>query len=438
MPIAADNLRPREGPIVTTDSLDLRALMERLFPIARSITGDGVRETLAVLNEHIAIDVFEVPTGTTVLDWTVPDEWNIREAWIKAPDGSKVVDFADSNLHVVGYSTPIHAEMSLTALQPHLHSLPDRPTFVPFVASYFDEAWGFCLAHEQREDLDDGTYEIYIDSTLASGSLTYGEHVIAGETDREIIVSAHVDHPSLANENVSGLATSVAIAQRMAALGTPHHTIRFIFAPATVGAITWLALNQDRVTRIAGGLTLTSLGDDAPLRYKKTQSADTTIDRVAARVLGEAGVAHEFLDFYPFGYDERQYNSPGFRLPVGSFMRAIHGRTPEYHTSGDNLDLVDDNQIAQAIEVIVEVLAKMDATRSYVNRAPHGEPQLGRRGIYDAVGGKNIPDFQLAMLWVLNQSDGSHDLVSIASVSGLPIETVTAAADVLLEHDLIG
>ena len=412
--------------------------MERLFPIARSITGDGVRETLAILGEHIDITVHEVPTGAPVLDWTVPNEWNIREAWIKAPDGSKVVDFADSNLHVVGYSTPIGAEMSLDDLQPHLHSLPDRPALTPFVASYYDETWGFCLPHDQRESLADGLYEVYIDSSLEPGSLTYGEHVIEGHTDRDIIISAHCDHPSLANENVSGLVGAVALAKRLATEEMPQHTIRFIFAPATIGTITWLAQNRERLDRIAGGLTLTSLGDSAPLRYKKTRAGDTAIDRVAVDVLERAGVDHEVLDFYPFGYDERQYNSPGFRLPVGSFMRAIHGQTPEYHTSGDNLDLVDDDQLAGAVDVLVDVVTSMDATRSYVNLNPYGEPQLGRRGIYDAVGGKNIPGVQLAMLWVLNHSDGAHDLVEIAEASALPIAAITAAADLLLEHRLIG
>ena len=412
--------------------------MERLYPITRSITGDGVRETLGVLGEHVEIDVNEIPTGTEILDWTVPNEWNVREAWVKGPSGEKVVDMADLNLHVMGYSTPVSAVMRLEVLQEHLHSLLDRPTLVPFVASYFAEAWGFCLSHEQREGLADGEYEVYIDSTLVPGSLTYGEHVIAGETDHEIIISAHCDHPALANENVSGMVAGVAIAQRLAALGRPRHTIRFIFAPATIGAIAWLSRNQERVDRIAGGLTLTSLADGAPLRYKRTAAADTTIDRVAGSVLASSGVDHEFIDFYPFGYDERQYNSPGFGLAVGSFMRAIHGQTSEYHTSGDNLDLVDDEQLTEAIDVITEVIAEMDATRSYVNQAPFGEPQLGKRGIYDAVGGKNIPDLQLALLWVLNMSDGSHDLVAIAERSGLPSETIEAASDLLLEHDLIG
>lgn len=420
------------------EAAELRALMERLYPIARSITGDGVRETLAVLGEHIDIAVTEIPTGTPILDWTVPNEWNVRQAWIKGPDGSTVVDMADLNLHVMGYSAPVHAQMTLEELQPHLHSLPDRPSLVPFKASYFSEAWGFCLSHNQRESLAAGTYEVFIDASLEPGSLTYGEHVIEGETDREILVSAHCDHPALANENVSGMVAAAVIAQLLATDGTPHHTIRFVFAPATIGAIAWLAQNRGRIDRVAGGLTLTSLGDDAPLRFKKTEAGDTTIDRVAAEVLGESAAKHEILDFYPFGYDERQYNAPGFGLAVGSFMRAIHGQTSEYHTSGDNLELVDDGQLAEAIDVVTDVVLAMDQTRSYVNRAPFGEPQLGKRGIYAGVGGSRIQDLQFAMLWVLNQSDGAHDLVSIATRSGLPLDSIEAAADLLLEHDLIG
>ncbi len=418
-------------------TVDLMALIERLYPITRSITGDGVRETLSIMGEHIDIDVHEVPSGTQILDWTVPPEWNIREAWIKDPAGQVVVDFADSNLHVVGYSTPIRASLSLDDLQPHLHSLPDRPELVPFVNSYYTEAWGFCLRHDTRQALEDGVYEVLIDSTLAPGSLTYGEHVIPGRSDREILVSAHICHPSLANENLSGLAASVDLAGRLAGAEL-HHTVRFVFAPATVGAITWLARNQDRVPRMTAGLTLTSLGDTAPLTYKRTVDGDLTIDAAAESVLEESGVDHRVIDFYPFGYDERQYNSPGFRAPVGSFMRAIHGQTPEYHTSGDNLDLVDRAQIEQAIEVIGAVVRRVDEARVLRNRAPFGEPQLGRRGIYDAVGGSTIPDLQLAMLWVLNLSDGRRDLRAIARRAQMPYETIEAAADLLVEHDLLG
>lgn len=417
-------------------AVDLMALIERLYPITRSITGDGVRQTLSIMGEHIDIAVHEVPSGTQILDWTVPPEWNIHEAWIKGPDGGVVVDLADSNLHVVGYSTPIHTRLALPELQPHLHSLPDRPHLVPFVNSYYTEAWGFCLRHDRRLALQDGAYEVLIDSTLEPGSLTYGEHVIPGRADDELLISAHVCHPSLANENLSGLAASVELAGRLAAADL-RHTVRFVFAPATVGAITWLARNEARVARIVAGLTLTSLADGAPLTYKKTVDGDLTVDVAAQSVLEESGAHHRIIDFYPFGYDERQYNSPGFRAPVGSFMRAIHGQTPEYHTSGDDLGLIDVGRLDEAIDVIEAVIRRVDEARVLRNRAPHGEPQLGRRGIYDAVGGSTIPDFQLAMLWVLNLSDGRRDMRAIARRSSLPLETIEAAADLLVEHDLL-
>ncbi|HSB86531.1 MAG TPA: DUF4910 domain-containing protein [Ilumatobacteraceae bacterium] len=413
-------------------------LVEELYPICRSITGDGVRATLAALGRRIPLAVVEVASGTPVLDWTVPLEWNIRDAFIANGNGDRVVDFAASNLHVVSYSTPIDRHMSLAELRPHLHSLPAQPELIPYRTSYYDETWGFCLSHRQLDDLEENeTYHVVIDSTLAPGSLSYGEFVVAGRSPDEVLITTHVCHPSLCDDNLSGIAVSVELARRLAAGPTPHHTFRFLYAPGTIGAITWLSRNRDHVHLVRHGLTLTCLGDTHPFTYKRTVGGRAAIDRAAEHVLASRGPENRVIDFFPYGYDERQYNSPGFRLPVGSLMRGRHGMFPEYHTSADNLAFVSGERMCESLEVLAEILAVVDGDRVFTNQSPFGEPQLGRRGLYGALGGSNIPDGQLAMLWVLNLSDGAHSLMDIAERAGMPFSTVAATADVLVEHGLL-
>jgi aminopeptidase-like protein len=416
---------------------ELYALVEELYPICRSITGDGVRETLQILSRRVPITVHEVPTGTPVLDWTVPKEWNIRDAWIKNSRGERVVDFRASNLHVVNYSTPVHARMTLDELRPRLHTLPDRPSLVPYRTSYYDETWGFCLAHDELQKLSPGEYEVHIDSTLQPGSLTYGEIVLPGETDEEILLSTHVCHPSLCDDNLSGLAVSIALARLFSGKEKRRYTMRFLYAPGTIGAITWLALHKERAARIRHGMTLTCLGDGHPFTYKRTFAGEAEIDRVARHVLESSGIAHGFIDFFPYGYDERQYNSPGFRIPVGSLMRGRHGQFPEYHTSGDNLGFVSAARIAESYEVCRSILEVLDGNVTYRNTEPWGEPQLGRRGLYGAMGGMNIPDLQLALLWVLNLADGQHSLLDTAERSKMDFRKIRLAADLLLKHGLL-
>jgi len=413
------------------------ALIERMYPICRSITGDGVRATLGIVNEVVPLDVHEVPSGTRVLDWTVPDEWNIRDAYIADTAGQRVVDFRQSNLHVVNYSTPVSARMSLDELRPHLHTLPDRPDLVPYRTTYYDRNWGFCLSQHQLDALAPGNYDVVIDATLAPGSLTYGEVVVPGETTDEILISTHVCHPSLGDDNLSGIATSALLARHYASGDRPRHTLRFLYAPGTIGAITWLARNRDRAARIRHGLTLTCLGDAQPFTYKRTVGGRHPIDRAAAYVLAATGTEHHVIDFFPYGYDERQYNSPGFRLPVGSLMRGRHGQFPEYHTSGDDLDFVSAPNLARSIAVLDQIIEVVDHDRVLRNVEPYGEPQLGSRGLYGAMGGTNLPDAQLAMLWVLNLSDGQHSLLDIAERSGISFATVVATAAVLERHDLL-
>ncbi|MFC4908584.1 DUF4910 domain-containing protein [Actinomadura gamaensis] len=414
---------------------EMQALVERLYPLCRSITGDGVRKTLAIVGEYLpSLRAHEVPTGTHVLDWEVPREWNIRDAHITdIATGERIVDFRELNLHVVGYSTPVHATMMMEDLAPHLHTLPDQPSLVPYRTSYYAETWGFCLSEETRASMGDGPFEVVIDSTLEDGHLTYGEAVIPGASDREVLVSCHVCHPSLANDNLAGIAVAVALAQR---LREPHHTFRFIFAPGTIGAITWLARNRERVDSIAHGLTIACAGDEGQIHYKRSRRGDAPIDRAFEYVL--QGRPHTILDFSPYGYDERQYCSPGFNLPVGSLTRTPYAGYPEYHTSGDNPSFVSPAGMSDTLETLWETVQVLERDRTYLNLSPYGEPQLGRRGLYASLGGRSDTEqAQMAMLWVLNLSDGEHGLLDIARRSDLPFATVAAAADALRDAGLL-
>ncbi len=414
---------------------------EELYPICRSITGDGVRETLRRIAQRIPIDVHEVPSGTEVLDWTVPSEWNIRDAWVKNAAGERVIDFGQHNLHVVNYSVPIRERMTLAELEPHLHTLPDRPDWIPYRTSYYNETWGFCLSERQLQSLraaDRGeVYEVVIDSSLEPGHLTYGELLLPGDSDREIVLSSHICHPSLCNDNLSGVGIAVHLAQLLGEL--PHrHSIRFLFIPGTIGSITWLARNRERADRIAHGLTLVCLGDASPVTFKKTFGGEAELDRVVPRVLEESGVACDVIDFFPYGYDERQFNSPGFRLPFGSLLRGRHGEFPEYHTSGDDPSFVQPEHLAESFEIARRVVAALDANRRYRSLAPYAEPQLGKRGVYRAMGGESNPgELQMAILWMLSCADGEHDLIAVGERSGLGLDTLARAAEVLLEQALL-
>lgn len=416
---------------------EMYALVERMYPLCRSITGDGVRATLDIVGEYIPLQRHEVPTGTQVLDWTVPQEWNIRDAYVADATGRRVVDFAASSLHVLGYSVPVARTMPLSELRAHLHTLPDQPKWVPYRTSYYRPDWGFCLAQETLDALPDGDYEVRIDSTLADGHLSYAEHVVPGQVSDEVIVSSHVCHPSLANDNLAGIAVATFLARALAE-GTPYYTYRFLFAPGTIGAITWLARNAERVERVRHGLVLACAGDSGQLTYKRSRRGDAGIDRVMRHVLEASGRPHRVTGFTPYGYDERQFCSPGFDLGVGSLSRTPYAGYPEYHTSADDLGFVSPEAMADTLAVCREAFAVLDRDRAYVNLSPYGEPQLGRRGLYDALGGRSdAKEAQMAMLWVLSLSDGEHGLLDVAERSGLPFETVAAAADALHGAGLI-
>ncbi|MGW4057293.1 DUF4910 domain-containing protein [Amycolatopsis sp. NPDC004747] len=414
---------------------ELHALVERLYPICRSITGDGVRQTLDIIGEHIALERHEVPTGTAVLDWTIPQEWNIRDAYVASPSGERVIDFQELNLHVVGYSVPVRRRMPLSELREHLHTLPDQPSWVPYRTSYYAPAWGFCLAQEKLDALPDGEYDVVIDSTLADGSLTYAEHVVPGRVTDEVIVSCHVCHPSLANDNLAGIAVAISLAQQLA-LAQPHYTYRFLFMPGTIGSITWLARNASRIEKVRHGLVLACAGDPGPLTYKKSRRDDAEIDRVMQHVLKSR--EHRVVDFSPYGYDERQFCSPGFNLGVGSLTRTPYAGYPEYHTSADNPGFVSPAAMEDTLGALKDAFGVLDRNRRYVNLSPYGEPQLGKRGLYDSLGGRSdAKQAQMAMLWVLNLSDGSHSLLDIAERAGLPFEIVDVAARALHDAGLV-
>lgn len=422
----------REAPVQA-----MRAQMTRLYPICRSITGDGLRATLADVAQQVPLTIHEVPSGSKALDWVVPREWNIRSAWIKDMNGRVLVDFADSNLHVVNYSSPISRVVTGEELHIHLHSLPDRPNSIPYVTSYYNENWGFCVTDAQRQTLNDPHYEVNIESSLTDGHLSYGEVLIPGETSDEVLLTTHVCHPSLANDNLTGIATLTSLGTHLLALSKRRYTYRLLFIPGTIGSLSWLERNRDNLSRIKHGIVMTGLGDTHAPGWKKTRNGTDEIDRVMLHVLSRRE-HHHVLEYYPYGYDERQFTSPGFALSVGRFGRGVHGEYPEYHTSADNLSFVNDDALGESFAILTEALAVLEGNLTYTNQEPYGEPQLGRRGLYRSIGGAvDRKSAEMAVLWVLNQTDGTNDLLAIAERSGLAFSTVRKAADALLEAGLL-
>lgn len=414
----------------------LHGFAAELFPICRSITGKGLRQTLAMIKNRIPLETFEVASGSQVFDWIVPKEWNVLDAYIKDRTGKRVVDFQQSNLHLMNYSSPVHATMPLGELKPHLFTLPESPDWIPYRTSYYREDWGFCLSHNQMLALQGGDYEVYIDSSLRDGHLSYGECFLPGRSSNEILISCHVCHPSLANDNLSGLVVATALAQLLSGKDL-HYSYRFLFAPGTIGTITWLAQNHASTKRIHHGLVLTCLGDSGRFHYKKSRRGDAEIDRVSAHVLSHLTEAPEILEFSPYGYDERQYCSPGFNLPVGCLMRSVWGSFPEYHTSADNLDFIKPQALVGSLRVCAAIMDVLENNGRYCNLNPNCEPQLGRRGLYRSTGGDGIDAETNARLWVLNFSDGDHALLDIAERSNLPFAQISDAAELLCTAGLL-
>jgi aminopeptidase-like protein len=415
---------------------EMHRLAADLYPICRSITGDGIRETLKRIQKLIPLQTYEVESGTPVFDWTVPQEWNIREAYFKGPDGKRVADFRENSLHVLNYSTPVHTKLPLSKLKEHLFTLPDHPDWIPYRTSYYKPEWGFCLTHRQMLTLTEGEYEVCIDTTLENGNLTYGECYLPGQSNDEVLISVHACHPSLANDNLSGLSVAAFLARFLSGREL-RYSYRFVFIPGTIGAITWLARNREAVGRVRHGFVMTCVGDAGGFHYKKSRRGDAEIDRAAAHVLQHCGEPFEVLEFSPYGYDERQYCSPGFNLPVGCLMRSVWGTFPEYHTSADNLDFIYPQQLAQSLRLCASIFDVLENNRSFLNQNPYCEPQLGKRNLYRSTGGESIGTEINARLWVLNFSDGEHSLLEIAERSRLPFAAIHDAAELLCENGLL-
>lgn len=435
------SFRPAGDPTSLGD--DLHARLRALFPLCRSITGEGLRQTLRNVAEDLPLRIHEVPSGMPVLDWTVPDEWTIREAWIETVDGRRLVDFARNNLHVVGYSRAVDRLVSRSELRRHVHTLPAQPALVPYRTGYHADDWGFCLADRLWSTMTDDLYRVRIDSTCAPGSLSYGEFSVPGQTSEEVLLSIHCCHPSLANDNLSGLVVALEAGRRALARQARgerrRRGLRILFLPATIGSITWLARNPDASARVVAGLVLACLGDPGGFHYKRSRRGAAQVDRVVARVLPDLGHPLVELPFTPMGYDERQYGSPGFDLPVGCLMRSPNGTFPEYHTSADDPDFVRPACLAESAEVLWAVLEALDAERHPLRVDGRGEPQLGRRGLYAAIGGRHGEGgtSQAALLWLLNLADGAHDLAAIAERAGLPFAQIRAAADIAAAAGLL-
>jgi len=417
--------------------LEMYELMREIFPICRSITGNGVRQTLKKIQSILPIEIHEVPSNTKVFDWTIPKEWNIHDAFVKDPKGEKIIDFNNSNLHVVSYSIPIHKKMSLQELKSHIHTLPKIPDVIPYLTSYYNEDWGFCMTHNDFIKLEEGEYEIMIDSTLENGSLTYGEFLKIGEVEDEFLISCYICHPSMCNDNLSGPVLATILGKYLKEIKTKF-SYRFLFIPETIGAITWLSKNEKSIHKIKNGLIATCLGDSGIMTYKKTRNGDNEIDRISKYVLENSKQEFNIIDFLPIGSDERQFCSPAFNLPVGSLMRTMHGKFPEYHTSADNLDFVKAENLEDALIKYSGIIFILENNKKYINLNPKCEPQLGKRGLYRQLGSqKNSEEKELAMFWILNQSDGKNSLLDIAIKSKLDFYLIKQVSDELLEHDLL-
>jgi len=415
----------------------MHSLVSELYPICRSITGNGLRETLRRVGQRIPLQIHEVATGTLVYDWTVPREWNIQDAWVKNSRGERVIDFQKSNLHVVNYSVPVRKTLSLRELKQHLYTHSGQPDWTPYRTSYYRETWGFCISQRQLDALPEDEYEVVIDSSLEDGHLSYGELLLPGESPEEILISTHCCHPSLCNDNLSGIAVACFLAQALAS--KPHrYSYRFLFIPGTIGSITWLSRNEHVVPRIKHGLVLACVGDRGGFSYKKSRRGNAEIDRAVQHLLMHSGETHSVRDFSPYGFDERQYCSPGFNLPVGCLNRTSHGEFSEYHTSADDLDFVSAEALEGTLQNCLEIFDLLENNRRYCNLNPKCEPQLGKRGLYREFGGQvDAQARELAMLWVLNLSDGQNSLLDIAERSGLRFDAIQKAAASLKDHGLL-
>ncbi len=412
-------------------------LMENLFPICRSITGNGVRKTDEIIGKEIPLEIHEVPTGTKVFDWTVPKEWNIKDAYVINPKGEKIIDFKKSNIHILNYSIPIRKKLSLEELKSHLYTLPEQPDLIPYRTSYYKENWGFCLTHNQLLELEEGEYEVVIESTLKDGSLTYGEYYLKGESEDEFLISCYTCHPSMANDNLSGIALATFMAKYLSKIPLKK-SYRFLFVPETIGSITWLCLNEKNVSKIKYGLVATCLAGPGKLTYRKSRQDTAEIDKVTQNILKNSGEDYRILDYFPPGSEERQYGSQAFQLPIGSLMHSAYDEFPEYHTASDDMDFVQKKQLGDSFLKYLSIIFEIENNVKYVNLKPKCEPQLGKIGLYQSIGAqKNGYEIQFAMISVLNLSDGNHSLLDISDRTKIDLKIIESATDALVSAGLL-
>jgi aminopeptidase-like protein len=423
---------------VTTIGEEMHGWARDLFPICRSLTGDGVRQTLRYLGNIIpALTVHEVPSGTPAFDWTIPHEWNVAAAYIEDETGNRVVDFASHNLHLVGYSEPVDRWLTLEELQPHLHSIPEQPDAIPYVTSYYTRRWGFCIAHRDRKALKAGRYHAVVDATLVPGSLSYGEVILPGEESREVLLSTYICHPSMANNELSGPVVTAATARWLSALPDRRFTYRIIFVPETIGALVYLSRNLDVMKRATiAGYVVTCVGDDRAYSFLRSRHGDTLADRVVKAVMRSHSPDHVEYSYLDRGSDERQYCSPGIDLPVASIMRTRYNSYPEYHTSLDDLTLVTPTGLGGGFEVLRKCIELIEANRTY-RSTTLGEPQLGRRGLYPTLSTRGSGFSVRSMMNLLAYADGRRDLVAIAEHAGIPPNEAVSIAGRLKEAGLL-
>ena len=420
---------PREGQ-------RLHQLAHELFPFHRSLTGDGVRQTLAVLSRHLPdLVMHEIPSGTSVLDWTIPDEWRIENAYIDTPDGRRIADVSANNVHVMSYSSPVDEVLDLQELDAHLHSDPELPDAIPYVTSYYNRSWGFCISQNERDSLPEGRYHANISGQLAPGSMTFADLVIPGKYPEEILISTYVCHPSLANNELSGPLVALGLASWL--LSEPRkYTYRFVFIPETIGAITYIATHFDHLReKVVGAINLTCIGDEGDYSYLASRLGDSALDRIARRVVSErpSNKVYSYLDR---GSDERQYGMPGIDLPMISLMRTKYGSYPEYHTHLDDLTVVTPAGLQGGLDLVRDCIRELEAS-TYFQSTVIGEPQLGKRGLYHSVHARTVSDTILLRTHILAYSDGQHSLVDIADMTGAPLEEVEELALELEQHGLL-
>lgn len=422
------------------DTEEIQSYLKRLWPIPRSLTGNGVRETHRILSELIPLDTMEIPSGQEFFDWVIPPEWVFHGATLTDPNGRIVCDASKNNLHLVNYSIPFHGEIDKAELEDHLYSLPQQPDAIPYITSYYKPRWGFCLSHNVRQALPEGTYKVHIDTELKQGSMTISECVLPGETEQEILISSYTCHPSLANNELSGPLTAAFLYRRLAALPNRRLTYRFVFTPETIGSILYLWLKGRHLREnLLAGYIVSCTGDRGTFTYKKSRRENTVCDKAALFALKEADVPFTQVPFSPSnGSDERQYCSPGFNLPVGSLMRTMYGEYPEYHTSLDNLDFICPKALQGSVDMYFRICEILEGNRKYMSLFPYGEPKLDKRGLYSTHEvTRNELRFFEAVLWVLNYSDGAHDLIDIAEKSGFLFKEVVDAAAACIREGLL-